>query len=226
MDPLRYDYHTFDPDEVSGIVASMIPQGARVLDVGCGTGALDQILSRQCQAEIVGIEPDQARAEVARLRGFNIQQGPLRRQLIREIGLFDIVLFADVIEHLPNPQTILRSASEALKNGGAVIVSVPNVAHWSVRVDLLRGRFQYRDCGIMDATHLRWFTLASFKALVESAGFRVTKCRATAGIGLLDNNFRRPLKWLPPNQRARVLRWGCKHWPTLLGTQYVLKAER
>lgn len=225
LDPLRYDGHLLDPDEVSGIVTSMIPTGARVLEVGCGTGSLSQLVRETCRADVVGIEPDPARAQRAAARGLKVHVDLLTRELIREIGSFDVVLFADVLEHLSNPHAMLLLSREALRAGGAVIVSVPNVAHWSVRVDILLGRFRYQPYGIMDATHLRWFTLDTLNALIASSGFKVTSSRATAGITLPDNVYRRPWRWLPPNYRTRLLRFGCGHWPTLFGCQHVLKAE-
>ena len=225
LDPLRYDGHVLDPDEVTGVVASMIPTGARVLDVGCGTGSLSEIVRKTCQAEIVGIEPDANRAERAMARGLQVHVGYLSRTLIHEIGTFDVVLFADILEHLPNPQAILLMSREVLKAAGAIIVSVPNVAHWSVRADIVSGRFQYQPWGIMDATHLRWFTATSVKALIISSGFKVTQYRATAGLSLPDNQNRRPWRWLPTNYRTRLLRSGCRRWPTLFGCQHVLKAE-
>jgi methionine biosynthesis protein MetW len=227
IDPLRYDVdRTFDPDEVTGIVASLLPRGARVLDVGCGAGSLAQVLSGKVSGtEFLGIEPDALRAERARSRGLDVRVGYLSQKVIREVGLFDIVLLADVLEHLPDPQSILLTAREALKPGGAIIVSVPNVAHWSVRLCLLRGIFQYQPHGIMDATHLRWFTADSIKSLLASSGFKVIECRATAGRGLPENDWRAPLRWLSASQRARFLRVACRRWPTLFGAQYVLKAE-
>jgi len=224
-DPLRYDGHVMDSDEVSGIVAGMVPIGARVLDIGCGTGSLGQILTDVRHAEVVGVEPDPARAQRAMERNLEVHTGYLTRELLREIGLFDVVLFADVLEHLPNPQPMLALSREAIRAGGAVVVSVPNVAHWSVRVDIIRGKFRYQSCGIMDATHLRWFTRESINSLVESAGFKVTHYRATAGLLLSDNVLRRPLRWLPEKWRTRLLRTACLHWPTLFGCQYVLRAE-
>lgn len=224
-DPLRYDIdHPADPDEVHGIIAGMIPEFAKVLDVGCGSGAVMKILQDVSHAEFLGIEPDATRAARASARGLNVRVGYLTPETIRETGLFDIVLFADVLEHLPNPQAMLAVARQALKPGGAVIVSVPNVAHWSVRLCLLRGMFQYQQEGIMDATHLRWFTQESIKALLASSGFSVIQYRATAGQWLSDNWGRAPLRWLPSGSRVRFLRTASRRWPTLFGAQHVVKA--
>lgn len=224
-DPLRYDVeHPADPDEVHGIVASMIPAGAKVLDVGCGSGVLTKLLKDVTHADFLGIEPDTTRAARAMSRGVKVRVGYLTAETVREIGLFDIVLFADVLEHLPNPQEMLLVARQALKPGGAVIVSVPNVAHWSVRLCLLRGMFQYQVEGIMDATHLKWFTAESIRALLASSGFSVIQYRATAGQWLLDNWGRAPLRWLPAGSRVRFLRGASKRWPTLFGAQHVVKA--
>lgn len=224
-DPFRYDGHVLDPDEVAGIVVSMVPAGATVLDVGCAAGSMDCILVDKCSARVVGIEPDTKRADLARARGIEVYGGYLTRELTKEIGRFDLVLLTDVLEHLPNPQSMLLLAREFLKPGGAVVISVPNVAHWSVRLCLLRGKFDYLDWGIMDATHLRWFTFDSIRSLLDSAGFEVVECRGTAGIRIQDNYARAPLRWFSPKYREQVLRWGCRHWPTLLGTQYVIKAN-
>ena len=193
--------------------------------MGCGTGVLTRILADKCRAEFVGIEPDPVRAARAIARDLEVRVGYLTQKLIREIGSFDVVLFADVLEHLPNPQSMLLLSRGALKRRGAVIVSVPNVAHWSVRLCLLRGRFQQQEWGIMDATHLRWFTADSIRSLIGSSGFKATEYRATAGQGLPDNDGRAPLRWLPANYRTHFLRVAARHWPTLFGAQHVIKAE-
>jgi len=226
LDPLRYDVErSLDPYEVPGIVAKMIPSNSAVLDVGCGTGTLALALSAACHAEFVGIEPDHARAARAAERGLRVIEGTLDPSLACELGRFDIVLLADVLEHLPNPQAILLTCREFLKTGGAIVVSVPNVGHWSVRSEVLQGRFRYNSCGIMDATHLRWFTAESVRQLVASTGFRVVEYHATAGFDAPDNMGRAPLCWLPGRCRNALLRLGSQRWPTLLGTQHVLKAE-
>jgi methionine biosynthesis protein MetW len=215
----------FDQDEVTGIAARLIPAGARVLDVGCGTGSLTRLLADNCTASFVGVEPDALRAAKAASLGLEIYTGYLTPELIRQIGQFDVVLFADVLEHLSNPYSELLRARDALRPGGSVILSVPNVAHWSVRTDLLRGRFRYQPSGIMDATHLRWFTANGIRGLVTSAGFRVIYYGAAAGTGLEENVSRWPLSWLPRKVQGEFLRKASRHWPTLFGCQHVLKAE-
>jgi methionine biosynthesis protein MetW len=226
VDALRYEVpRPLDADEVPGIVAKMIPAGARVLDVGCGEGTLTKVLSDACHAEFVGLEPDPARAARASSRGLDVRAVGFDREQVHDLGGFDIVLFADVLEHLADPQAALLLAHEVLKPGGAVIASIPNVAHWSVRADILRGRFRYQPSGIMDATHLRWFTADSAKALLASAGFNIIEYRATAGVAVPDNICRAPMCWVPASPRSFFLRTASRCWPTLFGSQHVLKAE-
>ena len=225
LDPLRYDGQPLDPYEVTGIVAKLISEGERVLDVGCGTGSVSKLIADVCHATVVGVEPNSERAAKAASRGLEVHLGYLNSDLIRQIGQFDVVLFADVLEHLPNPYTELLKAREALRPSGSIILSVPNVVHWSVRVDVMRGRFRYQTSGIMDATHLRWFTAESIKALVSSAGFKVTYCTVAAGTMLSDNTFRRPFSWFSPNLRSSILRSISRRWPNLFGCQHVIKAK-
>jgi methionine biosynthesis protein MetW len=224
LDPLRYDGHVLDPDEVAGIVAGMVPKGARLLDVGCGTGSLAKLLADACGANVIGIEPDPSRARLASTRGLDVHIGYLSEALLPKTGLFDVVLFADVLEHLPSPQPVLALSRRFLSPCGCVVASVPNVAHWSVRLCLLRGKFEYQPWGIMDATHVRWFTTESIIAMFASAGLRVVEYRATAGKALLDNYGRAPLRWLPAKYRDRFLRVASEGWPTLFGAQHVIKA--
>lgn len=226
VDPLRYDVNRlFDPDEVTGIVAGMLSPGARVLDVGCGAGALARVLCRTCSIELMGVEPEAARAERARSYGLNVRTGYLTPLLLREIGLFDFVLLADVLEHLSEPQSLLILAREALRKNGSLIVSVPNVAHWSVRLCLARGVFDYAESGIMDATHLRWFTKIGACKLLQSSGLSVVEYRGAVGQGIPDNERRAPLRWVPARQRYALLRLGSRRWPTVFAAQHVFRAR-
>jgi methionine biosynthesis protein MetW len=225
LDPLRYDNQTADPDEVAGIIISMIPVGSRVLDVGCGTGSITRLIRDLRDVEIIGIEPQPERARLAQERGLNVHHGYLTEELTRELGLFDIILFSDVLEHLPNSQDLLLTARRALRPSGSVVASVPNVAHWTVRLDLLRGRFDYAPLGIMDATHLRWFTEAGIRRLFQNTGYKVETVRGTAGVWMSDYQWRRPWRWLTPERRARLIKKAAKRWPTLFGCQHVVQAR-
>ena len=102
---------------------------------------------------------------------------------------------------------------------------MPNVAHWSVRFDLLFGRFEYKPYGIMDATHLRWFTAKSLRRLFESAGFMVALQKMAPGVWLPDYRHRRPWKWIPRGLRDRGVRLACRIIPRLFGAQHVIVAR-
>jgi methionine biosynthesis protein MetW len=225
VDPRRYDGQMEDRDEVAGLVAELVPVGARVLDVGCGTGSLTQIVARARAATLVGIEPDPIRAQIARDRGIDARNGILTSGMLAKLGMFDVVLFADVLEHLPNPQEMLLMVRNALLPGGAVVASIPNVAHWTVRWDLLRGRFDYQSCGIMDATHLRWFTSDNVTHLFGSAGYRIVEMRHTAGTTLPDYGRRLPWRRLRPRVRNFLIRRSARLWPRLFGCQHVVRAS-
>ncbi len=223
-DPLRYDGQPNEADEVVGVLSSLVPRGARLLDVGCGTGSVTVHVAANTGARVVGVEPDPDRAARARERGLDVRAELLSEELVRELGSFDVVMFADVLEHLADPLALLRIAATALAPGGAIVASVPNVAHWSVRADLLRGRFVYRDSGIMDATHLRWFTHDGIALLFKSAGFRIERERVTHGVDLQCYWERWPWRRMSRDRRVVWVRRGVERWPRLFGCQLVVRA--
>jgi methionine biosynthesis protein MetW len=142
--PFRYGGQDLDPTESTGIIASLIASGARVLDVGCGTGSVSRLIIDACGCTVLGLEPDADRAAAASANGIEVVGAELTEELIPQLGCFDVVLFADVLEHLVDPFGTLRLAQRFLNDGGAVVASLPNVAHWTVRLNLLRGHFDYQ----------------------------------------------------------------------------------
>jgi 2-polyprenyl-3-methyl-5-hydroxy-6-metoxy-1,4-benzoquinol methylase len=155
-----------------GLVYKAIHPGIHVLDVGCDTGRFGDELRKQKGCIVDGVEPYLPAAETARAR--------LNQVFVRSIeneksfdGLvdYDAILFMDVLEHLQNPWSVLKGAFKSLKPGGTIYVVVPNIAHISVVRRLLQGKFEYRDYGTMDRTHLRWFTRSSLRQSFEEAGF-------------------------------------------------------
>jgi SAM-dependent methyltransferase len=141
-----------------------------VLDLGCATGSTGAALKARQDVEVVGVElePVYAREAAEHLdRVFNIDAERPPHEL--EPG-FDVLIAADILEHLKDPWATLRAYAELLEPGATVIVSLPNVAHWSTYAHLARGSWPRRPEGIFDATHLRWFTLKDATQLLEQAG--------------------------------------------------------
>jgi methionine biosynthesis protein MetW len=225
LDPLRYDGHTDDPLEVAGLLRSLMPERVRVLDVGCGTGSVTLIANANKYNEVVGVEPDSARSAVACSRGLDVTCGFLNEKLITNWGEFDVVVLADVLEHLPEPDAMLRLAIRALRPGGIVLLSVPNVAHWSLRLKLLLGQFDYAETGICDSTHLRWFTKRSIQRLLFQQGWEVLGLRFSAG-NLLPVYSSKMFHIFPNRLRRKVLGSLTKLFPTMFGCQFIIKARR
>lgn len=222
-DPLRYDGHRYDPHDTVGILVDWIPSECRVLDVGCGTGSLSRWIVEKRRVELVGLEPSPTRALEARRRGIDARELRFDRAGPTELGLFDLVLFSDVLEHLVDPSSALLRARNLLRPGGMVLASVPNVAHWTVRWNLLCGRFDSTSLGIMDRTHLRWYTAKTARELFESSGYRVLAMRGAPGTWMPE--YRRlPWKAIPKPLRKTIIRSLAKHWPTVFACQHVIRA--
>lgn len=157
-------------------LAGMVPPSAkRILEVGCGAGYLGAWLKAQDPSrEVVGLELFPEAAADARRRLDQVIEGDVETMLLPyPPGYFDCILYGDVLEHLKDPATLLARHREHLAPSGHVLVCIPNVAHWSVLLGLLGGRFDYADEGLLDRTHLRFFTQASFRDVLAEAGLRV-----------------------------------------------------
>lgn len=164
-------------DYARGEVVPFIPDSAtHVLDVGCGGGAFGALLKRvRKSVTVCGIEPNLDRARLAQSRLDEVICGYFPDDLPRR--RFDVVIFNDVLEHLPDPWSTLRSARDYLDSNGTVIASIPNVRSVDVIADLLiRREWMYGDEGVMDRTHLRFFTRRSATRLFAEAGYTVLRC--------------------------------------------------
>jgi GT2 family glycosyltransferase/2-polyprenyl-3-methyl-5-hydroxy-6-metoxy-1,4-benzoquinol methylase len=173
-------YSVFDdaPGSTHNLVVELVPSGANVLEFGCATGYMSAVLRKRLGCHVTGIEIDPAAAELARSRAERVIVGDAE-QLDYELELgderFEVILFADVLEHLREPSAVLRRVRPLLATGGSIVASIPNVAHGSVRVALLGGEFRYNPYGLLDDTHLRFFTRDSVLSLFEDAGYVVTE---------------------------------------------------
>jgi GT2 family glycosyltransferase/2-polyprenyl-3-methyl-5-hydroxy-6-metoxy-1,4-benzoquinol methylase len=156
-------------------VAKLVPKTAmRVIDVGCGAGGLGRALkAAQPGREVRGIEYVAEQAERARQVLDDVRTSGAESGLPAGWERPDCVIFADVLEHLVDPWTTLRTWRDALAPGGTLVVSLPNVLHRSVTFGALRGEWNYVEAGVLDRTHLRFFTRETAIAMLEGAGFAV-----------------------------------------------------
>jgi 2-polyprenyl-3-methyl-5-hydroxy-6-metoxy-1,4-benzoquinol methylase len=171
-------------------VAELIKTGShRVLDVGCGVGNFGAYLKQTNRAnEVIGLEINQQAAEEAKLNLDGVYCLDLNRVDVKEClpkedtRPFDYITCNDVLEHLVDPWAMLVKLTEYLAEDGKIVVSLPNVRHWSVWMPLLlRGRWDYQDAGIMDRTHLRFFTQSTMQDLFDSANLIVIEKKPLIG---------------------------------------------
>src|SRR6266542_757629 len=147
----------------------------KVLEVGPATGYITEAI-RQRGCRVTCIERDPAAAEVAaefceRMIVGNVEEINFREAFGQD--KFDVIMFGDVLEHLVEPKVVLEKVKELIAPEGRVLASVPNVAHGSVRLALLRGEFRYSDLGLLDKTHLRFFTRQTLDELFREAGYTI-----------------------------------------------------
>lgn len=171
MPPATIDYFEHSRCEIAPLLPAV---AARVLEIGCSSGeTLAWLKSRWPQVETTGID---GHAPILPVLARNADHAIIQNleAPLPELGRFDLILALDILEHLTDPGAVLAALVARLAPGGRIIVSVPNVGHFSILADLLlRRRFQYRDAGILDRTHLRFFTEASAIGLMNSAGLGV-----------------------------------------------------
>jgi len=213
-----YSSHRLIPE----MVRRMSPPG-RLLDVGCDDGFAARDLLKD-GFQVVGIDRNPVTLGKAARYYQQTILADIESELPLPDGPFNVMIFADILEHLTNPATVFAHFAELLAPGGLVILSVPNVAHWYMRLSLLFGRFEYRERGILDRTHLRFFTLRSARKFLEDAGFRIEEVGATP--------LPLPLVWkaTAPGRPLFFLHtlgfYLARIWKTLFGYQLIFAARK
>jgi len=187
-------------------ICSLVELNKKVLDIGCATGRIAEKLKKEKNCSVVGMEINEEMAKIAKKRCDQVvmTDAELLKHLDFPKGYFDILLFADVLEHCRNPGEILENLKKYLSDQGYILVSVPNVANWKIRLKLLLGKFDYRGGTILDEGHLRFFTLKSIEELIEKTGFEVLKVKT----------------------RNVLLQSLGRLWPALFAWGFVIKARK
>lgn len=192
-----------DPNNAHGQMLAWVQPGLDVLEIGCATGYMSRVLAGHYRCRVTGFERNKAAAQLALPYLVDLVVGDLERQQDRDKvdRQFDIVIVGDVLEHLAEPEPVLTWLVSRLVVHGKMIVSLPNVAHWSIRRNLLRGRWDVTETGLMDGTHLRWYTRGSAEAMLLAAGLRIIEHKSI---------YLFPARWqarlAPP-----IARWARRH---------------
>lgn len=164
------------------MVAMLPSEYSKILEVGCNVGNFSQYINKPC--EYWGIEPFENAAKVAKTKLDKILVG-FYEEVENEIpdNYFDLVIANDVIEHMKEPWLFLQDIKKKMSPNGSLVLSIPNVRYYSNLIELLQEKdWKYRNCGILDITHLRFFTQKSIVRLLDESGFEIEK---TQGINRL-----------------------------------------
>ena len=171
----EYTYTTsLDSTNTAAKILRLVGERKRVLELGCSVGTQSRVLSQELGCEVTGVELNPVAAEKARKYCKAVLVGNLDQLNIAETmpgAKFDVVLCADVLEHLIDPLKLLRSLKPLLPNNGSLVVSIPNIAHSGLIFELANGSFEYRERGLLDDTHIRFFTRQSLIAMLSDAGY-------------------------------------------------------
>lgn len=153
--------------------------GAKVLDIGCSSGNFGKVLIEQKQCSVVGIDINEADLKVAERSLTKVVSKNIEKDELGDLGKFDYVLMADVIEHLLDPVSALKKIKKLLVPGGKLVFSVPNMANIANRIELLGGRFEYTKSGLLDETHVHYYDRVEFEKVMTHAGFEIVKYNNT-----------------------------------------------
>jgi SAM-dependent methyltransferase len=213
--PFKYSSHYWILNALRGE-----KEPVRILDVGTASGYLGKIWRRSGHY-VSGIEYDAATAEKAREYYDAFQVADVESFAFPYRREFDYIVFADVLEHLRDPAAVLRRCIPALKETGKIIISVPNIANWIIRLGLLLGKFDYMDRGILDRTHLRFFTLRSLKQLMSEVSCEILDAIPTPLPVQLVLPFTQSNVFAPLHEAHYAL---TRCWETLFAYQFVFVA--
>ncbi|GEQ20928.1 hypothetical protein CBU02nite_14340 [Clostridium butyricum] len=210
----KYDFELdLEHENSLSLIIDMIRPNSEILEFGPANGRLTKYLNDKmhCKVDIVEID-DEAGKEASRYsqRSFlGKTMGDIEKfEWLKNINnkKYDHVIFADVLEHLHNPKTVLENCNKVLKEDGSIIMSVPNLAHNSVIIDLINDEFKYNKIGLLDNTHISFFTYKSLVRMIEECGYRTTIEKATyskVGNNEIKNSYASVNREIEKNLRVR-----------------------
>ena len=172
-----YEYRiAHDEESAPAKLLRRVRRGSRVLEIGCSSGSQTRVLSKELGCQVFAVEIDPAAAELARPYCHHLVIGNIESVTTEELAAgqpYDFVIFADVLEHLYSPGLALEKVRPLIAPDGCLLASIPNVTHAALVFEMMNGRFEYREYGLLDATHIRFFDRYSALHLIEESGYFV-----------------------------------------------------
>lgn len=187
---LKYHRTKYDTNEAENthlyLTSQMIENNSHILEIGCSTGYFSLHLQEDKNCNVLALDISEQSVEITSAQGINAIVADVENSEIMELlqsytdknGKFDCITCNDVIEHLKYPEILLQRMKGFLKTDGYMIISVPNIAFWKIRFGLLFGNFDYTEVGILDNTHLKFFTIKSFKEFVVKNGYKIVEFKS------------------------------------------------
>lgn len=170
--PLKLPYINADV-----LTFRLIPEKSKVLDVGCGSGYLGKVMQEELGCTVTGVELDNSAGHKAQRYLNHVIIGniedPVTLNQIEQRGPYNIIFASAVFEHLVDPSFVIQKLSQVIAKNGFFIITLPNIAHYTVRFSLLTGHFDYTDSGILDRTHLHFYTQETARALFKNNGLTI-----------------------------------------------------
>lgn len=194
-------------------IFKLIPPGSKVLEIGCGSGRLANLLTIRKKCRVYCVEKEPAMAGIARNKCVEMLNMDIEtEELPYERGAFACIILGNVLEHMKEPSKILANLKKYLSDDGFLIYSVPNIVNWHSRMTIFLGKFEYAESGVFDKTHLRFYNLNSAKKLAEDAGYRIIWMDVTPSIYLFK-------------EKLNFLWYGlAKLWKNLFADEFIIKA--
>jgi len=212
-EPVPYVALREDPYKTHSLVVGYCGPNKRVLEIGCSTGYLSEALQRN-GSRITGVEIDASAGAAAQRWCERVVIGDVETMDLTQVGAgYDVLLLADVLEHLRDPVAALRRLRPLLADDGYAVISVPNVANWAMRLGLLAGRWNYTERGILDRTHLRFFTRTTIQSTLAEGRFAIRTFDLSA-----------PVPLNPPVAVSRLAHAVARLRPSFFAYQFVIVA--
>lgn len=191
----------------------------RILDIGCGSGALGKKLKQERNCEVIGITYSHSEASLAASCLDQVLLRDLNILATDELGKFDCIICSHILEHLYQPEKLLEKLHQNFTPDGMIIVALPNVLFWKQRLEFLKGNFKYKNSGLMDKTHFRFYDWETAHELVEKSGYEIVEEEAEGGFPL---PFLRPKN---PQLSWKIDKLATSHFPGIFGMQFVFSCK-